>query len=78
MQSLVNKWKNHLIENNMSYIEHFRFATGYGIQCMRAGLYLCIHGICPCFYRHAGSELVHKLEKIFTNRENEINQMERT
>ena len=73
MSSLVKKGKEHLKENNMTYCEHWRFAVGHGLGCIKAGLYLCIHGFLPCFYRHAGSKLVHKLEKVFTERENELN-----
>lgn len=62
---LVKKWKDHLVENNMTYREHFVFALGHGFQCIRAGLYLIIHGIFPCFYQSAGSNLVHKLNKVF-------------
>jgi hypothetical protein len=70
MQSLVIKWKKHLCKNNMTYLSHFKFAVGHGLTCIKAGLYLIIHGVFPCFYQHAGSELVHKLEKIFVDREN--------
>jgi hypothetical protein len=70
MQSLVKKWFLHLHNNNMTYCEHFKFAVGHGLLCIKAGLYLIIHGLFPCFYQHAGSELVHKLEKIFVDREN--------
>lgn len=73
MQVLVKKWKDHLDRNNMTYWKHFRFAVGHGVGCLRAGIYLCIHGILPCFYRHAGSKLVHTLEKDFVEREHELN-----
>jgi len=56
----------------MTYCEHFVFAVGHGLGCIRAGIYLCIHGILPCFYRHAGSKLVHKLEIDFVDHEEEI------
>lgn len=69
MQSLVKKWYNHLSQNNMTYCGHFKFAVGHGLTCLKAGCYLIIHGIFPCFYQHAGSELVHELEKVFTDRE---------
>lgn len=66
VQKLKNKWKQHLSENNMSYWSHFVFAFGYGVKCIRAGFYLVIHSIFPCFYAHAGSKLVRKMEKDFT------------
>ena len=70
--TLTKKWKEHLPKNNMTYCEHFVFAVGHGLGCIRAGIYLCIHGILPCFYRHAGSKLVHKLEIDFVDHEEEI------
>lgn len=72
VQKLKNKWKQHLSENNMSYCSHFVFAFGHGIKCIRAGFYLVIHSILPCFFAHAGSKLVRKMEKVFTEREDEL------
>jgi hypothetical protein len=72
MSSLVNRWKEHLSENKMTYGQHWVFAVGHGLGCIRAGIYLCIHGMLPCFYRHAGSKLVHILEKDFVDHEEEI------
>jgi len=69
---LIQKAKQHLINNNMTYSKHLMFAFGYGIQCIKAGLCLCYHSIFPCFFEHSGSRLVHKLEKVFTEREEEI------
>lgn len=65
--SLVKKAKTHLAENNMSYAGHFKFAARHGLSCIRAGLYLLIHAILPCFYQRAGSNLVMKLNKHFTD-----------
>lgn len=72
VQKLKNKWKQHLSENNMSYWDHFVFAFGYGIKCIRAGFYLIVHSMLPCFFAHAGSRLVRKMEKVFTEREDEF------
>lgn len=72
MQGLVKRAKDHLSRNQMTYYEHFIFACGYGFQCMKAGICLCCHSILPCFFEHAGSKLVHKLEKVFTEREDEL------
>ncbi|OUV75948.1 MAG: hypothetical protein CBC91_06820 [Rickettsiales bacterium TMED131] len=64
--TLKQKWKKHLKENNMSYWEHWKFAVGHGLVCMKAGIYLCIHGMFPCFYRRAGTKLVRHLDRDFT------------
>jgi len=70
---LKKKWNNHLDENNMTYWQHFRFAVYHGLICIRAGVYLCIHGFLPCFRRRAGTKLVQRLDKVFTEREYELN-----
>lgn len=41
------------------------FAVGHGLQCIKAGIYLIIHGFLPCFFRSAGSKLIHKLDESF-------------
>ena len=71
--TLRKKWNEHLNENNMTYWQHFRFAVGHGLICIRAGVYLCIHGLLPCFRRRAGTKLVQRLDKVFTEREYELN-----
>jgi hypothetical protein len=71
MQGLVKRAKAHLYRNNMTYSEHFLFAFRYGLQCIKAGIFLCTHSILPCFFERAGSRLVHKLEKVFVERETE-------
>lgn len=67
--NLYQKYVNHLKENRMTYREHFLFAVSHGVLCLYAGLMLIIHGLFPCFYQHAGSDLVHKLDIVFTRRE---------
>ena len=66
--NLKNKWIEHLKENNMTYLQHLIFATGYGFTAMFAGLLLVIHAFLPCFFQNIGSELVSELSKKFKNR----------
>lgn len=65
--TLVQKAKEHLQQNKMSYLQHFCFAAGHGCRCFIAGFYLLVHGCLPCFYRHAGSDLVQELNQVFTD-----------
>ena len=74
MQGLVKRAKNHLTHNNMSYVGHFLFASKHGLICIKAGILLLVHSILPCFFEKAGSRLIHRLEKVFTERENKINE----
>ena len=71
--SLKRRWSEHLSKNNMTYCNHFVFAVVHGLCCIKAGVYLCIHGFLPCFRRRAGTKLVQRLEKVFTEREYELN-----
>lgn len=70
--NLKYRWTKHLSENNMTYWEHFKFAVGHGLCCIKAGVYLCIHGLMPCFRRRAGSRLVRRLNKDFTEHKYDI------
>lgn len=65
---IKQKWTDHLMQNNMTYIEHMRFAFFYGCFCLLAGFYLIVHSILPCFFQTTGSDLVSRLNKIFKNR----------
>ena len=51
----------------MTYVGHLVFALFYGILCLLAGFYLIVHSILPCFFQSAGSNLVKKLNKRFSN-----------
>ena len=65
--SYSDRWREHLAKNNMTYVGHFCFAAGHGVRCLRAACYLIVHAFMPCFYRHAGSRLVRRMEKDFTD-----------
>ncbi len=69
---LIKRWAEHLKENNMSYWNHFKFAVGHGLCCIKAGVYLCIHGVLPCFRRRAGSKLVRRLNRDFTEHKKNV------
>lgn len=63
--NLYQKWINHLRDNHMTYREHWMFAVGHGLLCCVAGIMLIMHGFLPCFFEHAGSNLVRKLKISF-------------
>ena len=64
--------KKHLIENNMTYCEHWKFAVSHGFLCLEAGFLLIIHGFLPCFFEKAGSSLVRKLNLSFDKKAKKI------
>ena len=63
--NLYRKAVEHLRENKMTYREHFRFAGGHGLRCLKAAGYLVVHAIAPCWFRRAGSQLVERMERDF-------------
>jgi len=67
---MIKKSLQHLKENNMSYTGHFMFAFVHGLGCIKAGTFLIIHAIVPCFFPMAGSKLVFRLNKSFTDHKN--------
>jgi len=66
---LIKKWYKHLKDNNMTYLEHMVFALSHGLLCLLGGFYLIVHGILPCFFQSAGSDLVNRLSEKFKNRQ---------
>ena len=56
MKKLINCWKNHLEENNVTYWQHWKFA----ISCSVA---LFIHAWFPCFLKDYASEKLLKTHK---------------
>ena len=64
--TLIERGRRHLQKNGMTYISHFRFAAGHGLRCLRAAGCLVIHAIFPCWFRRAGSRLVHRMEQDFS------------
>jgi hypothetical protein len=63
--NLKKRWKDHLIENNMTYFQHLHFAIFYGIVCFIASICLIIHALFPCWFQTAGSNLIRSLAIVF-------------
>jgi len=63
---MIQRAREHLRQNGMTYLSHMRFAAFYGIACIRAGLRLLIHAVHPGVCRTAGSDLLRRLRERFT------------
>ena len=63
---MFKKTKLHLEQNDMTYWEHFRFASSYGIGCIYYGIMLILHSLIPAYFSTAGATLANKLNKVFT------------
>jgi hypothetical protein len=57
--------KQHLTENNMTYIQHLRFAVFYSFVCLIASICLLVHAIFPGWLQTTGSDLVKTLSLVF-------------
>ena len=64
---MFKKIKLHLEQNDMTYWEHFRFASGYGIGCIYYGMLLILHSLIPAYFSTAGATLANELNKVFTD-----------
>lgn len=51
----------HLRDINKSYTQHLKFAWWMGYNTGLASFCLFIHGLFPCFFTNAGSNLIKKL-----------------
>lgn len=66
---MIYRSKAHLAKNKMTYFGHMRFASFYGVVCIRAGILLLIHSLIPGLYERAGSKLVRRLKQVFDRHE---------
>lgn len=64
---MIKQSLEHLKDNKMTYWQHFLFAFGHGIGCLKAGLCLICHAIIPAVFQTTGSLLVQELNKSFTD-----------
>lgn len=62
---LLLRAKAHLAHNRMTYWQHFRFAAGHGVGCLKAAALLIAHALAPCFFPRAGSKLVEQMSRDF-------------
>jgi hypothetical protein len=64
----MNKIKEHLTENNMTYYQHFKFAVFFGCLSLVAGFCLIVHAFFPCWFQTTGSDLVGLMANVFKKR----------
>lgn len=62
---MFQRARDHLRENDMTYLGHMRFALHYGTACIQAGLRLLAHAVHPGVYRTAGRDLLRRLRTSF-------------
>lgn len=66
MRNLISRSRRHLASNKMSYWEHMGFASGHGCRCLKAAAFLIVHSVVPAWFPHAGSRLVARMKRDFT------------
>ena len=65
-QPMIQRSRDHLASNGMTYAEHMRFASSHGAACIRAGLRLLVHAVVPGVWQTAGGRLLGRLQGAFT------------
>ena len=73
---MIQRSRDHLRRNGMTYADHMRFAAWHGAVCIRAGLLLLVHAVAPCWFQTAGSRLVRRMGKSFDRHELEASRRE--
>jgi hypothetical protein len=63
-----NPIKQHLIDADEKYFEHFSFAFKSGSHLVGVGLALITHSILPCFFSTTASRNVRAINETFQNR----------
>lgn len=66
---MIQRSRDHLRRNRMTYLGHMRFASSHGAACLRAGFMLVIHSVAPCWFEKAGCNLVRRLRESFDRHE---------
>jgi len=64
----INQIKQHLIEADEKYFEHFSFAFKSGTRLLGASLALITHSILPCFFTTTASRNVRAMNEKFQQR----------
>ena len=64
----INPIKQHLIEADENYLEHFSFAFKNGIRLLGVSLALIIHSILPCFFTTTASRNIRLMNEKFQHR----------
>ena len=64
----INPIKQHLVEADEKYFEHFSFAFKSGTRLLGVSLALITHSILPCFFATTASRNVRKMNEKFQNR----------
>ena len=64
----TNPIKQHLVETDEKYFEHFSFAFKSGFHLLGVSLALITHSILPCFFTTTASRNVRKINEKFHHR----------
>jgi hypothetical protein len=65
---IITSIKEHLIDADENYFEHFLFAFTNGIKLLATSIALIIHSILPCFFTTTASRNVKIINEKFHNR----------
>jgi hypothetical protein len=63
-----NPIKQHLVDTDEKYFEHFSFAFKSGTRLLGVSLALITHSILPCFFTTTASRNIAKMNEKFQHR----------
>ena len=67
---MIKDSKEHLDLTNETYIQHFKFATRFGITMIYGGVQALIHAIYPGILTKAASTKIKKLYSLVSGKSN--------
>jgi hypothetical protein len=69
MKSAIDKvFFDHPHSVNESYGEHFRFAMGFSLKLIGAGLAAMVHALIPCLFKTTASSAIKQMHARIVNR----------
>ena len=68
MRNLMTPFTAHPASVGESYVAHMRFAFGFSVTLLAAGLAALVHGILPCFFERTASNLIRDMHARLENR----------
>lgn len=58
---MITKIKQHLTNNQITFLDHFNLAIISGVKLIYAGLSSIIHAFVPCFFDSTAAKIVANL-----------------
>jgi hypothetical protein len=67
-RAIARLFTDHPASVDESYLQHMRFAGGFGLSLLAAGLAALAHAVVPCLFEKTASSIVDRLHQRMHNR----------